>query len=132
MSEQLTITSNTHLGIKKMNIEHFRNFCLSLNGVTEGFPFDDVTLVFKVGGKVFALTNVDLFQSLNLKCDPTYAEELREQFPDFVKPGYHMNKKHWNTLSTELDDDLILELTKHSYNLVFNALPKKVRQELGE
>ena len=115
-----------------MNIECFRDLCLSFKGASEGFPFDNVTLVFKVGGKIFALTNIDSFESLNLKCDPTYAEELRELFPDFVKPGYHMNKKHWNTLSTDLDDNLILKLTKHSHDLVLSSLPKKVRQELKE
>ena len=115
-----------------MNIEDYRTYCLSLKATTEGFPFDDVTLVFKAGGKMFALTNVDLFQTINLKCDPTYAEELREQYPDFIRPGYHMNKKHWNTVSTELEENLLIKLIEHSYNLVFNSLPKKVRQELEE
>ena len=80
-----------------MNIEEYRSYCLLKKGVSEEFPFDNETLVFKVQGKVFALTNISEFVSVNLKCDPEKAVELRDQFPAVV-PGYHMNKKHLNTL----------------------------------
>ena len=114
-----------------MNIESFRDYCLAKPGVAEGFPFDKNTLVFKVKGKIFALTSVDLFESVNLKCDPEYAIELRETFQG-VKPGYHMNKKHWNTISTNTDlpEKLLLELTDHSYELVVKSLTKRLRDEL--
>lgn len=114
-----------------MNIEDFRSYCLSKKGASEGFPFDLSTLVFKVGNKMFALSNVDLFESVNLKCDPERAVELRETF-EFVKPGYHMNKKHWNTVSlhTGIEDALFLELIDHSYELVYKSLTKKVKDGL--
>ena len=80
-----------------MNIEEYRSYCLAKKGVIEEFPFDNETLVFKVAGKMFALTNVSTFASINLKCDPEKAVELRDQYPA-VLPGYHMNKKHWNTI----------------------------------
>ncbi len=111
-----------------MNLEEFRNFCLSLAHVSEGFPFDNKTLVFKVHGKMFALCDVDKFESVNLKCDPEKAIDLREQFSG-IFAGYHMSKKHWNTvqLNADVDDKLLLDLTKHSYDLVFAKLPKKLR-----
>ena len=114
-----------------MDIESFRDYCLKKAGVSEGFPFDKNTLVFKVMGKMFALTDIDAFQSVNLKCDPEYAIELRETFQG-VKPGYHMNKKHWNTVSTheDLPDQLIIDLVDQSYNLVVNSLTKRLRDEL--
>lgn len=114
-----------------MDIESLRKYCLSKSGVSEGFPFDSNTLVFKVMGKIFVLTNLDLFQSLNLKCDPEYAIELRETFQG-VKPGYHMNKKHWNTVSTKADvpDKLIQELVDHSYDRVVKTLTKRLRDGL--
>lgn len=114
-----------------MHIEAYREYCLSLPAVTEGFPFGEETLVFKVGGKMFALTDVDLFQSVNLKCEPEKAAELRERYAG-VKPGYHMNKKHWNTVSTDgsVPDRLLKEWTKDSYDLVVASLPKKVRESL--
>jgi predicted DNA-binding protein (MmcQ/YjbR family) len=114
-----------------MNIESFRDYCLAKPGVTEGFPFDSKTLVFKVMGKMFALTSVDLFQSINLKCDPGYAVELRETFQG-VKPGYHMSKTHWNTVSTELDvpEKSLIEFIDQSYELVVKSLTKKLRDEL--
>jgi predicted DNA-binding protein (MmcQ/YjbR family) len=109
-----------------MNIEEYRTYCIKKKGVTEGFPFDKNTLVFKVGGKMFALSNVDNFNSINLKCNPELSLELREQY-EGIKPGYHMNKKHWNTVlvNEELSDEQIIELTKHSYDLVLAKLPKK-------
>jgi predicted DNA-binding protein (MmcQ/YjbR family) len=111
-----------------MDIEEFRNYCLSKLLVTEALPFDDKTLVFKVGGKMFALTNIDSFESINLKCNPEWAIELREKYND-VTPGYHMNKQHWNTvrINNELNDSFILELIDHSYDLVYRQLPKSIR-----
>lgn len=111
-----------------MHIEAFREFCLSLAGATEEFPFDEQTLVFKVGGKIFALADVDYFDSVNVKCDPETAVELREKYND-VKPGYHMNKKHWNTIvvNGDVPDAEILRWVRHSYELVLASLPKKVR-----
>ena len=93
-----------------MHIETFREYCLSLHGTTEDFPFGKETLVFKVGGKIFALTHVDPFESVNLKCDPEKAVELRERYPA-VQPGYHMNKKHWNTVIMDgsIPDTLLKE-----------------------
>ena len=114
-----------------MDIESFRDYCLSKPGMSEGFPFDSKTLVFKVMGKIFAITNVDLFDSVNLKCAPEYAVELRETFQG-VRPGYHMNKNHWNSVSTDSDvpDQLFLELIDQSYDLVVKSLTKRLRDEL--
>jgi len=114
-----------------MNIESFREYCLAKPGVSEGFPFGPDALVFKVMGKMFALTHVDVFETVNLKCDPEYAIELRETFQG-VKPGYHMNKKHWNTVTAHSDvpEKLFLELIDQSYNLVVKSLTKKLRDEL--
>ncbi len=112
-----------------MNIEAYRNYCLKKPGTTEEFPFDNETLVFKVGGKMYALCNVDLFESINLKCDPEQAVQLREMY-DSVLPGYHMNKKHWNTviLDGTIPDRLIYAWTDHSYQLVREHLPYKIRK----
>lgn len=109
-----------------MHIEEYRDFCLSLDQVTEHFPFDENTLVFKVAGKIFALSNVEKFESINLKCDPEWAVQLREEYPE-IRPGYHMNKTHWNTVQIQgtLDDAFIRELIIHSYNRVVDTLPKK-------
>lgn len=114
-----------------MNIETFREFCLDKPGTSEGFPFDSKTLVFKVAGKMFALTKIDLFESVNLKCDPEYAIELRETFQG-IQPGYHMSKKHWNTVSitSDVPDKLLLELVDQSYDLVVKSLTKRVRDGL--
>ena len=114
-----------------MNIESFREYCLSKPGTTEGFPFNETALVFKVRGKMFALTNVDDFQSVNLKCDPEEAVQLRETYQG-VQPGYHMSKKHWNTVSVNSDvpEGLFIELIDHSYDLVVKSLTKKLRDEL--
>jgi len=108
-----------------MNIEELREYCVSKPGVTEEFPFDETTLVFKVMGKMFALTNLEGDWNLALKCDPERAIELREQFPA-IQPGYHMSKVHWNTVMMDgsLSQKLILELIDHSYQLVVNKLPK--------
>ncbi len=114
-----------------MNIEQYRNFCLSFPGVTEGFPFGPDVLVFKVMGKMFALTDVEKFEYINLKCDPDRVITLREQF-DEIRPGYHMNKQHWNSVYTtgSLDDDLIEELIIHSYDLIVDSLPNKDKEAL--
>ncbi len=115
-----------------MNIEDFRAYCHSKKGVTESFPFDEVTLVFKVMGKMFALAGLEweVF-TVNLKCDPEWAAELREQY-DEVQPGYHMNKKHWNTVTFEgtLEEQFLKNLIDHSYDLVVKGLKKKDREAL--
>ncbi len=115
-----------------MNIEDYRSYCLAKPGTSEGFPFGENTLVFKVLGKMFALTDVDTFASVNLKCEPERAVELREQYPA-VRPGYHMNKKHWNTVDMDgsLDDQMIYELIDHSYDLIVKSLPKKLQATLS-
>ena len=115
-----------------MNIESFRNYCLSKPGTTEEFPFDENTLVFKVMGKMFALCNVELFESINLKCDPDVAVELREKYDGAVLPGYHMHKKHWNTVRVDmgLPDVKIQHWINHSYELVVSKLPRKLKEEL--
>lgn len=116
-----------------MNIEDYRDFCLSLPGTTEETPFGPDTLVFKVGGKIFALTDLQTFASFNVKCDPERAAELRERY-DYVRPGYHMNKKHWNTVlvGTGATDAQIREWLTDSYQLIVSSLPKAVRTELQE
>jgi predicted DNA-binding protein (MmcQ/YjbR family) len=110
-----------------MNIEEFRDYCLDKTAVTEDMPFGEDTLVFKVGGKIFALTDINSFASVNLKCNPERAVELRDQFA-FITPGYHMNKKHWNTvlLDSPISNAQLKELIDHSYGLVYAALPKLV------
>jgi predicted DNA-binding protein (MmcQ/YjbR family) len=102
-----------------MNIETLRYYCLSKDSVTESFPFDNETLVFKVSGKIFALASLEGDLTINLKCDPALALELRERY-SAVRPGYHMNKKHWNTISVDgsVPDREILSWIDNSYNLV--------------
>ncbi len=115
-----------------MNIEELRDYCLGKPGCEETLPFGPDTLVFKVAGKMFGAMGLDREEaSINLKCDPTRAESLRDEFEDII-PGYHMNKKHWNTVYTErgLDSNLICELIDHSYNLVYAKLPKKIKETL--
>ncbi|CAG5086925.1 MmcQ/YjbR family DNA-binding protein [Parvicella tangerina] len=115
-----------------MHIEEYRDYCLSFPHTSEEFPFDEKTLVFKVAGKMFALTDVEEFGRVNLKCDPEEAIQLREQFPA-VTAGYHMSKKHWNTVEVNggVSDELIREWIKDSYDLVVQSLTKKLRGELG-
>jgi predicted DNA-binding protein (MmcQ/YjbR family) len=118
-----------------MNLETYYDYCLSKKGVTEHFPFDEETLVFKVGGKMFALSSLNEWEkgnpSVNLKCNPEYAEELRAEYDD-IKPGWHMSKIHWNTIeiNREVPDSLVKELIDHSYDLVFKSLTKKVQLEV--
>lgn len=105
-----------------MNIEKIREYCISKKGVTEGFPFDQNTLVFKVMDKMFALVNLVDAKSINLKCEPEKAIALREQY-NAVLPGYHMSKKHWNTVmfNESISDNLIMQWIDDSYNLVINS-----------
>jgi predicted DNA-binding protein (MmcQ/YjbR family) len=114
-----------------MDIETFRLYCLAKPGVTEHLPFDDRTLVFKVGGQMFDLCDLEEFNSANLKCDPERAVELREQY-DAVTPGYHMNKTHWNTVKVDGDVNgrMLQELIDHSYELIVSSLPKREREKL--
>jgi predicted DNA-binding protein (MmcQ/YjbR family) len=114
-----------------MTLEFFRNHCLSLPGVTEDTPFDPTTLCFRVGGKIFAIMDMEVFEYVNLKCDPERSVELRERY-DGITPGYHMNKKLWNSVSMRgnVPDSLILELALHSYELIKGSLPKKFRESI--
>jgi predicted DNA-binding protein (MmcQ/YjbR family) len=115
-----------------MNIEEFREYCFIKKGVSEDFPFDEVTLCIRVMGKIFAITGLDNEEfKVNLKCAPEYAVELREQYPE-VQPGWHMNKSNWNTVQFEenLDDALLRQLIDHSYEQVVKTLKKKDREAL--
>jgi predicted DNA-binding protein (MmcQ/YjbR family) len=118
-----------------MNLDYFYEFCLSKKGVTEHFPFNEYTLVLKVGGKMFLLSSLSSWENgspqVNLKCDPERAQELRAEY-DGIQPGYHMSKKHWNTISINKDvsDALVKELIDHSYELVFTSLPNKIKNEI--
>jgi len=118
-----------------MNLETFYDYCLSKKGVSEHFPFDEDTLVFKVGAKMFALSSLSQWEknepSVNLKCDPERAQELRAEY-DEIKPGFHMSKVHWNTvaLNGSLSNTMIKELIDHSYELVFKSLTKKIQNEI--
>lgn len=115
-----------------MDIESFRQYCLSLPAVTEELPFGPDTLVYKVAGKMFALTDINTFESINLKCDPDLAVEVRERYPA-VLPGYHMNKKHWNTVLMDgsINNQLIRDWIRQSYDLVAASLPKATREKYG-
>ncbi|SRX51968.1 MmcQ/YjbR family DNA-binding protein [Aequorivita sp. CIP111184] len=117
-----------------MNIEQFRDYCISKKGVEETFPFGEDTLVFKVMGKMFALTGLETHPAAaNLKCDPERAIELREEYDGLIRPGYHMSKVHWNTVELErnIPQQLVLELINHSYALVVQSLTKKLQAELA-
>ena len=118
-----------------MNLETYYEYCLSKIGVTEHFPFDEDTLVFKVGAKMFALSSLSQWEksqpSVNLKCDPHKAEELRAEYND-IQPGYHMSKIHWNTINVnqKVSDKMIKELIDHSYELIFKSLSKKIQTDI--
>ncbi|WP_366186389.1 MmcQ/YjbR family DNA-binding protein [Flavobacterium ovatum] len=120
-----------------MNLESYYEYCLSKKGVTEHFPFDENTLVFKVGEKMFALSSLVQWEngnpSVNLKCNPERALELRAEY-DSVQPGYHMSKVHWNTIAFNQDvsDEMMRGLIDDSYNLVFKSLTKKIQEEIKE
>jgi predicted DNA-binding protein (MmcQ/YjbR family) len=124
-----------------MNFEDFRNYCLGKKGVTEDYPFDGSTAWMKVMGKLFAIANITEmkragkmippFEFINLKCDPEKAIELRELHQE-VQPGWHQNKKHWNSIYTSgsLSDDFLYQQIDHSYELVKNSLTKNQKEEL--
>ena len=120
-----------------MHIEQLRDFCMAKKGVTEHFPFDESTLVFKVMHKMFLLTGLNHWEKaeakINLKCNPEKAVELRDEYEGII-PGFHMNKKHWNTVSvntSDVSDDLVRELINHSYELVVKGLTKKQKELLS-
>lgn len=119
-----------------MNIQDFYTLCQEHKGVTEHFPFDEDTLVFKVGGKMFALSSLNGWEagtpSVNLKCDPERAFELRADY-DGIQPGYHMSKVHWNTvaINSDVPAKMVRELITHSYELVFGSLTKKLQAEIN-
>lgn len=114
-----------------MNIEEIRDYCLSLPGTEEGFPFDETTLVFKVKGKMFALTDLEHNEWLSLKCEPEYAQALRAEHTE-IEPAYHMNKRLWNQVNVKgnLSNDFIVNLINHSYNEVVKKMTKKDREGL--
>ncbi len=115
-----------------VDIEIFREYCLSKKGSEECFPFDETTLVFKVGGKMFALADIHSNPlEINLKCNPEFAIELREKYSQ-VKPGYHMNKKHWNTIccDSSISKKLVFSWIDMSYSLVFSSLPGKIKKTI--
>jgi len=120
-----------------MHIGQLREYCLSKKGTTEGFPFDENVLVFKVLGKMFVLTGLDSWEkgeaAINLKADPQYSLELREEYSS-IRLGYHMSKKHWNTIyidEGQLETKLILKLIDHSYAMVVKSIPKKLKESLN-
>ena len=117
-----------------MNIEEFRDYCLAKKGVTESFPFDEHTLVFKVMGKMFALSGLERIPpQVNLKCDPERSVELREEYDGLIYGAYHMSKLLWNTveIDSNVPRDLLYELIDHSYDLVVQGLTKKLKEELN-
>jgi predicted DNA-binding protein (MmcQ/YjbR family) len=134
--EELCIENALLLGdiklLLRMNAEEIRNYCMAKKAVTESLPFDEHTLVFKVAGKMFLLLSLDSEPlSINVKCNPDKAIELRDKY-NYVLPGYHMNKKHWNTVncSTSASKKLIFGWIDDSYDLVVEALPKKLKDAL--
>jgi predicted DNA-binding protein (MmcQ/YjbR family) len=114
-----------------MNMEELRDYCLRKPGAEECFPFGEETLVFKVGGKVFLIADLMEGNQFNVKCDPERAIELRERYEE-VQPGYHMNKRHWNTVRMDgaLRAKEMREMIDHSYAIVVAGLPKRVREEI--
>jgi predicted DNA-binding protein (MmcQ/YjbR family) len=115
-----------------MNVEEVRDYCMQKPATTEGLPFGEDTLVFKVAGKIFLLIGLEQGNRFNVKCDPELAVELREQHTE-VQPGYHMNKTHWNTVFMDgsLTYKQIYGMIDHSYELIVKSLPKKVQAELA-
>jgi len=114
-----------------MFLDDLREFCLSRKGATEHFPFDQNTLVFKVGNKMFALMDVEHFEGIALKCDPEYAQGLRAEY-SAISGAFHMSKVHWNSVKVggDVDDQLLRQLIQDSYNLVFDKLTKKIKNEI--
>jgi predicted DNA-binding protein (MmcQ/YjbR family) len=118
--------------LRGVNPRELRDCCLGHPGAAEEFPFGEVTSVFKVAGKIFALAALDRAPlAVSVKCEPELAEQLRHTYPA-IRPGYHLNKRHWNTVTVDgsLPDQLVRDLIEDSYDLVFSALPKRVREEL--
>ena len=119
-----------------MDLQTYHEYCISKKAVTEHFPFDNDTLVFKVGGKMFALSSLKEWEngtpSVNLKCDPETAEELRASYNAIV-PGFHMSKTHWNTvmINDDVSDKMLREMIDDSYNLIIKSLTKKLQAEIG-
>lgn len=116
-----------------MNIETLQQYCLAKKGVTEETPFGPDNLVYKVGGKMFLLSSLDADPlQFNVKCDPAEAEQLRDRFA-CVLPGYHMNKKHWNTVIVDgsVNDKELCQWIDASYRLVLDSLPKKIKLEIS-
>jgi len=115
-----------------MYLDEMREYCLQKKGTSEDTPFGPETLVFRVMGKIFAITSIDKYEFVNLKCDPERAADLREEYHG-IKPGWHMNKKHWNSVMADgsVGEKLFKELIDHSYDLIAKSLPKKVREELA-
>ncbi len=116
-----------------MNVEELRNYCLNLKAAEETFPFDEETFVFKVMGKMFAIIPLEsITPSISLKCDPDRAVELREEY-EGINPGWHLNKVHWNSVAADqVPADLVMELIRHSYDLIVSGLTKKLQRELDE
>lgn len=118
-----------------MDVNELRAYCRSKKGAEESFPFDATTLCFRVMGKIFALMPTDTppgqLETINLKCDPSWAQILRQTYPA-VQPGYHMNKQHWNTVTLDgsISDDEIYEMIDHSYTLIVKALKRTDREKL--
>ncbi|MCQ2192808.1 MAG: MmcQ/YjbR family DNA-binding protein [Paludibacteraceae bacterium] len=114
-----------------MNIEEIRDYCLSLPETNESFPFDETTLVFKVKGKMFAMTDLEHTEWLSVKCEPEYAQELRAKYTE-IEGAYHMNKKYWNQINVQgsLNTNFVEKLINHSYNEVVKKMPKKERENL--
>ena len=114
-----------------MNIESVREYCLSLPHATEDFPFDETTLAFRIGGRIFAMIDLERTEWFVLKCNPDMAIELREKYAE-IAPAWHMNKRHWNQINLfgYLSEELICSLIRHSYSLVFGKLPKALRLSL--
>ena len=116
-----------------MNFEQLNTYILSKQHATFDYPFDETTRVYRIGEKMFALSSEKSPISVNLKCDPIYALELRSLY-EGITAGYHMNKKHWNTVVVEdsdMDEETVRELIDHSYELVYKSLTKKQREALG-
>ena len=116
-----------------MDLNGLISYCRSKKGETDDLPFDESTLVFRVGGKIFALTSLDSSESrVNLKCDPDLAEALREEYVSVI-PGYHMNKRHWNTvmLNGDVPDNNLKKMIDHSYELVFRSLKRSERERIN-
>jgi predicted DNA-binding protein (MmcQ/YjbR family) len=124
--EEGEITNHHKNKLHRMDIEQLRDYCLTKPFTEEGFPFGPETLVFKVNGKLYLLTSLDTPQlQFNVKCDPSLAEELREQYPCVI-PGFHMNKKHWNTIIVDgsVSNQHLKEWIDHSYELVLKSKKK--------